>query len=644
VPRRLHLAIAFGLTMLASGTATTEVVGHDDPLAELASDDPALAANKRLVFDLWRGVVNGGHVELADELLAEDYIQHSPVLPTGRAAFKTIFSAVPRRDEIPELVEPPLVAMVAEGPLVVMALVETLPEPDGSGSYTTTHFNLFRIENGRLAEHWHSVQTEPGPDVAPPGQGGPQPVTGRLGVDQYALLKSSSPELAANKRLVFDVWRQIVDAGHEELADLYIDADFIEHNPNGAPGRAGFRAYFAERDDLPIETSVRSPVVAMLAEDDLVVLVSMQEHPHPIREGETYTTTWFDMFRVADGRLVEHWDPAARQPAAAVVTTDSACRADGALEYLCGLDNAEDIVQVGSSRWLVASSINRRGEAAAPGRIYLIDAESKTAEELFPGATPSLRPDASMYASCPAIDLQAFDTHGLALRETTSGRYRLYATSHGAMEAIQAFELDATGDKPRISWIGCVPLPPDVWANSVAILEDGGFVATKFMDPADPDAFARIRRGEVNGAAYEWHPDGAVVALPGTELSGANGVELSADGRYLFVAAFGGRRVVRFDRAPNPTPPVSLALDITPDNLRWSERGTLLTAGGNAEAGTGWTIYEIEPVSMTASRVAGFDESAALQGASTALQVGREIWVGTPGGDRVGYFRPEALR
>jgi predicted SnoaL-like aldol condensation-catalyzing enzyme len=87
----------------------------------------------------------------------KSYYQHSPV-PTGRVALKRVFSAVPRLERAPELVSPPLVALVAEGPYVVMALAESVAEPGGPGVYTTTHFNLFRVANGRLAEHWHSVR------------------------------------------------------------------------------------------------------------------------------------------------------------------------------------------------------------------------------------------------------------------------------------------------------------------------------------------------------------------------------------------------------------------------------------------------------------------------------------------------------
>jgi hypothetical protein len=337
------------------------------------------------------------------------------------------------------------------------------------------------------------------------------------------------------------------------------------------------------------------------------------------------------MFRLTNGRLTGHWDPAMK-PAPA-----EACVPDAALSYLCGLSNAEDIVSVDGGRWLIASSITRRGESVGPGRLYLIDAEARSAGELFPGALPEIRRDATMFGNC-TLDLEAFDTHGLALRAISPGRYRLYATSHGAQEAIQAFELDATGDRPNIAWVGCVPLPANVWANSVAILDDGGFVATQFYDPLDPESIPRVLRGEVNGSVYEWHPGAVVNELPGTRLSGPNGIELSADERYLFVAAFGGRSVLRYDRGPDPAPPPSVSLDITADNLRWSERGTLLTAGTNTQAGTGWTVYEIEPDTLRATRLAGADGRATLQGASTALQVGNEIWIGTPGGDRVGYF------
>ena len=318
--QRSHAGLCTALALMTAGALQlaaaaspsmppVDVEAHPDPRTALASADQKLAANKRLVFDMWRSVVNAGQIEAADTMLAEGYIQHSPVLRTGRKAFKEIFSVVPRR-EIPDMVEPPLVASIAEGNLVVMSLLERVAAREGSRAATTTHFNLFRIEDGRLAEHWHSVRTPPGSDVPLPEQGGPQPVRGAAGEAQQALLQSADPAIARNKRFVFDLWRQVVEAGHEELAGRYVDASFIEHDPRGASGIEGLTAHFATRRDRPVEPWIRAPVVAIVAERDLVTLVTAQELPHPHHAGRRYTTTWFNMFRIAGGRIVEHWNAA----------------------------------------------------------------------------------------------------------------------------------------------------------------------------------------------------------------------------------------------------------------------------------------------------------------------------------------------
>ena len=293
----------------AAHISAADVTGHADPLSLLQDPDPVLAANKRLVFDMWRSVVNAGHVELAETMLTEGYRQHSPVLPTGRDAFRQIFSAVERRD-IPPLVSPPLVAILAEGDLVVMALREGLTGPDGE-TYSSTHFNLFRVEGGRLAEHWHSVQAPPGPDLPPPGQGGPWPVTGATGTAQLALLAAQNPALAANKRLVFDALREVFEGGQQQAIERYFAPGYIEHDPNFASGNAGLQARAAAASGGTSPT-LDAPLVAVVAQGDLVTLVTSREHPHPHREGASYTTTHFSMFRVANGRIAEHWSGEAR--------------------------------------------------------------------------------------------------------------------------------------------------------------------------------------------------------------------------------------------------------------------------------------------------------------------------------------------
>ena len=328
-----------------------------------------------------------------------------------------------------------------------------------------------------------------------------------------------------------------------------------------------------------------------------------------------------------------------------------ACAPSGPLAYVCGPRNAEDIVRLGDSRWLILSGMSTQaqgGGAATPGQLYLVDHVQKTFAPWFPGETPRMDHDKAMFADCPGpLNVGSFSAHGLALREQDTGKFRLYMTSHGEREAIEVFDVDTSAATPAITWRGCVVLPERTSSNSVAILSDGGFVTTKMMDPTDPRGFAGILAGEISGLVYEWHPGGAVEAVPGTELSGANGIELSPDERWMYVAAIGSRELVRFDRAADPVTKQVVTLDVRPDNLRWTDDGTLYTIGGNfvppaqcatPPCATGWSVVEVDPDTLEAKRVAGVDQSAALQGASTSLAVGDEIWIGTFRGDRVGYM------
>ena len=132
--------------------------------------------------------------------------------------------------------------------------------------------------------------------------------------DQQRLLASPDPKLAANKRLVYDFWREVFEGGHLELAPKYMAESYIQHNPNVATGRAAFVAFFSKfMKPGPVAPRVKAPLVAILAEGDKVVMVFAAEHPDPKDPSKKYTTTWFDLFRIENGQMAEHWDPAVRQ-------------------------------------------------------------------------------------------------------------------------------------------------------------------------------------------------------------------------------------------------------------------------------------------------------------------------------------------
>ncbi len=128
--------------------------------------------------------------------------------------------------------------------------------------------------------------------------------------DQAALLKSNDPQLAANKKLVYDMWRTFINAYHVDEAGKFLAPEYHQHNPNAGTGLAGVIEYFKSLNlkSTPVPEQITNKVVSIVAERDLVVVALVSELKD--KEGKPYTTTWFDMYRIANGKIVEHWDSA----------------------------------------------------------------------------------------------------------------------------------------------------------------------------------------------------------------------------------------------------------------------------------------------------------------------------------------------
>ena len=331
------------------------------------------------------------------------------------------------------------------------------------------------------------------------------------------------------------------------------------------------------------------------------------------------------------------------------------CAPSMGLNFLCGLNQPEDILQIGASKWLVASGMGKGGG------ISLIDTQAKTAMRLYTGQS---RPDRKLYPDCATPpDVAVVDTHDLALRpRPVTGTYYLYAVTHGPFESIQIFALDARGPEPSVTWTGCVKLPEDFRANSVTAASDGTILVNVQLRGGLTGA--DFISGKITGGVYEWKPSDKVLRLlPGTEHPGNNGIEISKDEREFYVAVSGTQTVVVYDRADTSKPARQVR---TPwfnlDNIHWSRdrliaagmmfdepacggtRKQILDAKGDLACHRGWVAAELDPVTMAWKILSYGEPNPAFGGIATALVIGNTLWMGSYQMDRAAYRQLPGLK
>ena len=301
------------------------------------------------------------------------------------------------------------------------------------------------------------------------------------------------------------------------------------------------------------------------------------------------------------------------------------CETVGAVQFICDLISPEDLAVVPGAEWIIASG-NRAG-----GRIHLVNVSEKSATVLFPARSPQERFDSAAYPTCPGpIDPDEgdeFNAHGIYLKPGADAIHTLYVVHHGRRESIEVFEVDATA-RPTLTWIGCAVAPEPVGMNGVVALPEGGFAATS------------PRTGDV----WEWQASTGWAQIPGSEGTAPNGLEISADGHWLYIAGWAEEKMTRLSRGRTPIQKDVISLGFRPDNLRMSLDGTVIFAAGHGDIQTprapleeSSNVATIDPETLEIQRIF---EHAALDGfvaSTTAITVGDEMWLGSHRGERIAY-------
>lgn len=220
--------------------------------------------------------------DAAKDLLAPDYIQHNPGVPTG---------ADPILGFIPGLKDSGITLdthrMIVDGDMV--AFHTTYNNAQAFGGSTLVAFDVFRVEDGKVAEHWDNLQA--------PGEPNASGHTMTDGATEVTDLDKTEE----NRALVVDFVETVLKGGDaSNITDFISTETYIQHNPAIADGLDGLGAALAGMAENGI-SMVYTETHLVVAQGNFVMTGSEGTF------GGT-PTAFYDLFRVEDGKIVEHWD------------------------------------------------------------------------------------------------------------------------------------------------------------------------------------------------------------------------------------------------------------------------------------------------------------------------------------------------
>ncbi len=255
-------------------------------VADWESNPDPVERNKGMAVHVLKRLFEDGDLSVADRYIRPDYIQHNPNAADGTEPLKEFVRAAVA--QYPDL-QYNVARVLAEGDMVLVH-GNVANEPGTRGSALV---DMFRIQDGLIAEHWDVLQDVPETTANGNDMFGTvsEPRTNEPGPGEQT---QASKDLAVR---YFDRLMVEKDAGAVE----YLAPEYHQHNPTIPSGSAGLRemfgAFFQQTPTLIVERH------RVIAEGDIVAI-----HAHYRLNAEDRGQSVVDIFRVLDGKIVEHWD------------------------------------------------------------------------------------------------------------------------------------------------------------------------------------------------------------------------------------------------------------------------------------------------------------------------------------------------
>lgn len=229
--------------------------------------------NKQIVADLYSRVFGQGDAQFAHSIIAEGYIQHSPMVKTGKAGFMEFLDFL---KQIPKPKSPskPFVRMFGEGNFVAVHMeIEFMGEP-------RSVLDLFRLEDGLLVEHWDASEK-----ISVDSSRENPVVKGTLLIED----KDSTEE---NKSLVRRYSQTVLLHKQWDMWREFLSQDLIQHNPTLKNGASHLGEFY--------EGMEMQSLHQIVCEGNFVLTQS-----RALLNASPYVV--YDIYRVKDSLIVEHW-------------------------------------------------------------------------------------------------------------------------------------------------------------------------------------------------------------------------------------------------------------------------------------------------------------------------------------------------
>ncbi len=239
------------------------------------------ADTKSIVKSAMTELVINKNVDAIDTYFSEPYIQHNQSVPTGLKAFKGLAGQVIAANPAFKY---KMIRLFADGDIGIAHGIY-----EGFGEVPLVGFDVFRVANGKIVEHWDNLSP-----LAPNNPSDRSQIDGSVEV-------KDPDNTDTNKSLVTKFMKDVLIGGAFDQLPNFFDGDtYVQHNSNIADGLSGLSAGLSAMADSGLAMRI-TKLHKIYGEGNFVLALS---------EGSiaNKATAFYDLFRVENGKIAEHWD------------------------------------------------------------------------------------------------------------------------------------------------------------------------------------------------------------------------------------------------------------------------------------------------------------------------------------------------